>query len=258
MPKWIAFPYDSSKYRRGAAALRKLWPRLHAGDAEPWPDDAAVVTAWTHFHAGEFRRSVDAGLAAGGAGVTAANKAQSIYAHYLERDDERKLTLFLAVAERAEAQQESEPENPNAHYWQGYALGRYGQGISVVRALAEGLGAKVQRALERTIVLAPRHADAHIALGTFHAEVIDHVGRLLGRVQGADAATGVRLFRRALRLDPRSVIARLETAAGLVQLEGEKRRREATTLLRDAAAVEPLDAMERLDVEAARLRLGSA
>ncbi len=45
-----------------------------------------------------------------------------------------------------------------------YAVGRYGQGISVAKALAQGLGSKVKNALETTIKLAPKHADAHIAL----------------------------------------------------------------------------------------------
>ena len=112
-----------------------------------------------------------------------------------------------------------------------YALGRYSQGISVVKALAQGLGGKVKAALERTIALAPRHADAHIALGSFHAEVIDHVGRLIGRTQGADAATGLALYRRALKLDPASVIGRVELASGLLKIDGEKGRKEAGKLL---------------------------
>ena len=67
-----------------------------------------------------------------------------------------------------------------------YALGRYSPGISVAKALAQGLGSKVKHALETTLKLQPKHADAHIALGAFHAEVIDKVGKLLGRTQGAD------------------------------------------------------------------------
>jgi tetratricopeptide (TPR) repeat protein len=252
MAKWAAFPYDKADYSYDPGQLRKQWARLHAGDAEPWPEDDKVVAAWLAFHAGEFRKAVDTGVKAGGGGLTAANKAQCIYAHYLEKNAETKLALFLEAAERAEAQQLAEPENPNAWYWQGYALGRYGQGISVVKALAQGLGGKVRAALERTIALAPRHGDAHIALGSFHAEVIDHVGRLMGRTQGADAATGLALYRRALKLDPASTIGRLELASALLKIEGEKGRREARKLLTQAAESTPRDAMERLDVEAAR------
>ena len=255
MAKWAAFPYANAGYTYIAAELKRRWARLHAGDAEPWPAEEKVVAAWALFHAGEFRKAFDAGLKARGAGLTVANKAQCIYAHYLERNEERKLALFLDAAARAAAQQAVEPRNPNAWYWQAYALGRYGQGISVARALAEGLGGKVKRALETTIALAPRHADAHIALASFHAAVIAAVGRLLGRMQGADVATGVEMYRRALELHPTSAIARLEAARGLVQLEGWKREKEARKLLAQATASRPLDAMERLDVEAARAAL---
>ncbi|MFX7829142.1 hypothetical protein ABTK25_19695, partial [Acinetobacter baumannii] len=78
----------------------------------------------------------DAGLAAGGAGITVANKAQAIYANYLEKKEKVTLEMFLEIADRAEAQQAEEPKNANPYYWQAYALCRYGQGISVAKALA--------------------------------------------------------------------------------------------------------------------------
>jgi len=255
MAKWTAFPHDNADYVYDAAALKKKWARLHAGDAEPFPKDEKVLAAWALFHAGEFQKACEAGLKAGGAGITVANKAQAIYANYLEKSEKTKLEMFLEVAQRAEAQQAAEPKNPNAYYWQAYAIGRYGQGISVAKALAQGLGSKCKNALETAISLAPKHADAHIALGAFHAEVIDKVGKLLARTQGADTATGLKMFKEALKLNPTSAIAMIEYANGLVMLEGDKRMKEAEQLYADAAASDPLDAMERLDVEMAREEL---
>ena len=255
MAKWTSFPYDSADYARSAAQLKKDWPRLHTGDAEPLPKDDKVLAAWALFHAGEFQKAFDAGLKAGGAGITVANKAQAIYANYLEKSEKTKLAMFLEVAERAEAQQAAEPKNPNAYYWQAYAFGRYSQGISVVKALAQGLGVKVKNALETTIKLAPQHADAHIVLASFHAEVIDKVGKLLGRTQGADAATGLKLYKEALRLNPASAIGMVEYANGLVMLEGDKRMKEAEKLYAEAAACSAMDAMERLDIEMAKAEL---
>jgi tetratricopeptide (TPR) repeat protein len=235
--------------------VKKQWARLHAGDAEPLPKDAKVLEAWVLFHRGEFQKAFDAGLKAGGAGITAANKAQAIYANYVEKSEKTKLAMFQEVAERALAQQADEPKNPNAFYWQAYALGRYSQGISVAKALTQGLGSKVKGAFETTIKLAPKHADAHIGLGSFHAEVIDKVGGLLGRTQGADKATGLKMFQQALKLNPTSAIAMVEYANGLVMLEGEKKMKEAEKLYADAAACTPADAMERLDVEMAKEEL---
>ena len=255
MAKWTAFPH-AGEYTHDAASLRKLWGRLHAGDAEPLPGDARVLEAWALFHNGEFQRAAEAGLKLGPAGLNVAHKATCIYANYLEKKEKVKLDLFTEVAQRAAAQAEQEPDNVNAWYWQAYALGRYSQGISVAKALAQGLGSRVKEALEKTIRLQPAHADAHIALAAFHAEVIDKVGALIGGMTyGARRETGLSLYREALRLNPGSAIAMIEYANGLVMLEGQGQLKDATALYEKAAASEPLDAMERLDVELARAEL---
>jgi hypothetical protein len=255
MAKWTAFPHDGADYTYDTATLKKHWARLHAGDAEPLPSDAKVLAAWALFHAGEFQKATEAGLKVGGAGITVANKAQAIYANYLEKSEKTKLALFMEVAERAEAQIGADAKNANAYYFMAYALGRYSQGISIAKALAQGLGGKVKSALETAIKLAPKHADAHIALGAFHAEVIDKVGSLLGRTQGASKDAGLSMFKTAIKLNPTSAIAMVEYANGLVMLEGDKKMKEATKLYEDAAACTPMDAMERLDVEMAKAEL---
>jgi tetratricopeptide (TPR) repeat protein len=255
MASWTAFP-QLGEYQHDAASVTRDWARLHAGDAEPLPADPRVLAAWVLFHNGAFQEAAEAGLAAGGAGITVANKAACIYANYLEPKEKARLDLFLEAAQRAELQAAAEPENPNAWYWQAYALGRYSQGISVAKALAQGLGGKVKEALERTIQLQPRHADAHIGLGAFHAEVIDKVGSLIGSMTyGAKKEVGLKMFEEALRIHPRSPIGLIEYANGLVMLEGDGKLNEATRLYQQAAALQPLDAMERLDVELARSEL---
>jgi len=255
MAKWCAFPH-AGEYAFDAPQLRKHWDRLHLGDAEPWPQDPAVVDAWVLFHSGDFQQAAESGLRAGGAGITCANKAAAVYATYLEKKEKHKLELFMEVARRAQEQTQREPRNANAWYLQGYALGRYSQGISVAKALAQGLGSKVKEALETAIRLEPRHADAHIALGAFHAEVIDKVGALIGGMTyGAKKETGLQLFQDALKINPDSQIAMIEYANGLLMLEGDRKMREATRFYEQAAASKPLDAMQRLDVELARIEL---
>jgi tetratricopeptide (TPR) repeat protein len=255
MAKWTAFPHPGD-YPFDAASVRSEWARLHAGDAEPLPRDEGVLVAWALFHSGDFQQAAQAGLQAGGDGITVANKATCIYANYLEKKEKTKLDLLLEVAQRAEAQALADAKNPNAWYWQAYALGRYSQGISVARALAQGLGSKVKEALERTIKLQPKHADAYVALGAFHAEVIDKVGTLIGGMtHGANKETGLRLFQDGLKLHPGSAIGMIEYANGLVMLEGDKKMKEATKLYEQAAKSKPMDAKERLEVEMARSEL---
>ena len=256
---WTAFPHDASAYRYGPAALKAKWARLHAGDAEPLPKEASVLAAWRLFHAGDFEQAVEAGLAAvkagAPAGLTVANKAQALYATHLEPSERSRQALLLEVARRAEDRTVEDPGDPNGWYSMAYALGRYGQSISVAKALALGLGARVKGALDTTIRLAPKHADAYVALGSFHAEVIDKVGSLLGLTQGATKDAGLASYKTALKLNPTSAIAMVEYAHGMVMLEGEKRMPEATRLFEAAAACEPLDAAERLDVDMAKAEL---
>ncbi|RYX96383.1 MAG: hypothetical protein EOO28_07315 [Comamonadaceae bacterium] len=251
MGRWTAFPH-TGEFDFDAAGVRKSWARLHAGDAEPLPADAAVLAAWALFHNGEFQKAAEAGLKAGPGGITVANKATCIYATYLEKKEKTRLDLFMEVAQRAEAQAAEDSKNPSAWYWQAYALGRYSQGISVAKALAQGLGNKVKLSLEKSIKLQPHHADAHLALAAFHAEVIDKVGSLIGGMTyGAKKEAGLKLFQEAMRLNPGSAIGMIEYANGLVMLDGEKKLKDATRLYEQAAACKPADATERLDVERA-------
>ena len=253
---WAKFPYADKSNVYTQATLKKQWDRLHKGDAEPWPKDLEVIAAWIHFHSGDFKTAHDTGLAAGGAGITVANKAQAIYANYLEESDSAKLKHFEQVAERAEAQQQTEPKNANAFYWHAYALGRYAQGISIAKALAQGIGTRVKASLDTAVKLAPKHADANVALGSYHAEIIDKVGSMIGGLTyGAKKDAGLKHYETALKLNPDSAIARIEYANGLVMLEGKKALAKAEKLYAEAAECEPLDAMERLDVELAKAEL---
>jgi tetratricopeptide (TPR) repeat protein len=253
---WSKFPHPDAAYVYTPASLKKAWARLHVGDAEPFPGDAALVQAWIAFHAGDFEQAAKLGLDVGVAGYSVAHKATCIYATYLEKSEKKRIATYEEVAERCERQQIEQPGNAAGFYWHAYALGRYAQGISVVKALAQGVGAKVKHSLDSTLKLAPKHADAHIALGAYHSEIIDKVGAMIGGLTyGVKKEEGFKHFKKALELNPDSAIARIEYANALVMLDGKKKMAEAVALYEQAAACEPRDAMERLDVEAAKEEL---
>jgi len=254
--KWAAFPHPDKAYAHDAAGLRKIWARLHRGDCEPPPKDPGALDAWRHYHAGEFADAVAAGRKAGGAAINAAVKAQMIYANYLEKSEKAKLALLEEAAGWAEARRHEAPKDANAHYLYAYALGRYSQGISITTALAQGYGGKIKDALTTALKLEPKHADAHIAYGSYQAEIIDKVGGLMaGMTYGAKKDSALEHYQRALKLIPDSAIARVEYANGLIMLFGKTRMADAETLYKEAAACKPADAMERLDVELARSEL---
>ena len=254
--QWTKFPHPDKTYAYDGAALKRQWDRLHRGDGEPFPKDIAVLDAWRHYHAGEFQQAVEAGVAAGGAGTNAAIKAQSIYANYLEKAAKAKLALFEEAAGWAAERRAEAPKDANAHYLYAYALGRYGQGISVAKALAQGFGGKIRDALTTALKLAPAHAEAHTAYGAYQAEVIHKVGALVaGMTYGAKKDSALEHFQKALKLFPESPIAHIEYANGLLLLFGKDRLDEATKLYEQAAKCKPMDAMERLDVELAQSEL---
>jgi tetratricopeptide (TPR) repeat protein len=254
--KWAAFPHPDKSFVHDASGLKKCWARLHRGDCEPWPKEPGVVEAWRHYHAGEFAEAVDAGRKAGGAGINAAVKAQMIYANHLEKSEKAKLALLKEATDWADKRRGEAPKDANAHYLYAYALGRYSQSISVAKALAEGYGGKLKEALTTAIRLEPRHADAHIAYGSFQAEVIDKVGGLVaGMTYGAKKDSALEHFQKALKLNPDSAIARIEYANGLLMLFGKSRLERATELYIEASRRQPCDAMERLDIELAKSRL---
>ena len=253
---WAPFPFPDKGYQFSASSIKKSWDRLHKGDCEPFPKDAAALDAWLAYHAGDFERAFELGAAAGGAGLNAANKAICIYANYLEDDDRKKLASFGEVAARCEKQQKDDPRNANAFYLHAYALGRYAQGVSIVKALKDGIGDKVKNSLGTAIRLAPKHADAHSGLGTYHAEIIDKVGAMIGGLTyGAKKDTGVEMFEAAIKLNPDSAIAKVEMANGLILMFGKGKMKEAEALYQAAAKCAPKDAMERLDIEMAKSEL---
>jgi len=255
MPGWTPFLHTAA-FAFDADLVRKHWKRLHAGDMEPLPANDKVLAGWVLFHSGKFQRAFDAGMRLGPEGVTLANRAACTYATYLERSERSRLQLYKDAAERAAVAAASQPDTVNAHYLHAYALGRYSQGISVSKAMAQGIGHKIKASLETTIGLQPKHADAHIALGAFHAEVIDKVGMLIGfMTYGAKKDISLRMMQAGRALTPKSPVALIEHARALLILEGDSALKEANAMWEAAAAIKPRDAAEFLEVEAAKAEL---
>ncbi len=148
--------------------------------ARLFPHDAELQEAWRCFHRGDFQQAVEQADAFGLDGHAVANKATGIYATYLEDDQKRQIACFKSAIERAEQAIEEFPEDANSHYFHAFNLGRYSQSISVVKALKQGVGGKILKSLQRALELEPQHAEAHTALGMYHAEIIDKVGKLIG------------------------------------------------------------------------------
>ena len=250
MSKWMKFPHDQKAITYAGDALKKNWDALHKGDNEAYPKDAGMQEAWRQFHAGNFA------AAAAAEASTVAIKATSIYATHLESKDAARVMHYQNAMEMAVALIKSEPKNPNAYYQYAYAAGRYSQSVSVMKALKEGYGGKIKTALETTIKLDSKHADAHTAMGAYHAEILDKVGALVGKLTyGANKDAAVEHYEKAIKLNPGSPIAHIEYANGLLLLFGDKREDEAVRLYEKAAKMKAKDAMDVLDIAMANNEL---
>lgn len=251
MAKWNKFPHDQKAITYAGDALKKNWDALHKGDNEPFPKDAGLQQAWRDFHAGNFAAAVE-----GGEGSTVAIKATSIYGTHIETKEAAKVKLFQEAMDLATALIKSEPKNPNAHYQYAYAAGRYSQSISVIKALKEGYGGKIKTALETALKLDPKHADAHTAMGAYHAEIIDKVGAMIGKLTyGANKDAAIEHYEKAIKLNAASPIAHIEYANGLLMLFGDKEEDKAVKLYEKAAKMKGRDAMEVCDIEMAKNEL---
>ena len=256
MNTWNEFPYPDPSYDFSGDALQDAWEVLHDGDKEPFPAEEALQEAWRCFHRGDFQQAVEHADEVGLEGHAVANKATGIYASYLEEDKKRQVALFKSAIERAEQAIEAFPDDANAHYFHAFNLGRYSQSISVVKALKQGVGGKIHKSLERTLELQPDHAEAHTAMGMYHAEILDKVGKLIGGMTyGASEKKAVHHLHKSLQLVPRAPIAHIECGNGLYMLYGDDRLDEVSELYIKASETTPLDAMERLDVESALAEL---
>lgn len=278
--KWAEFPHDAKAFAHAGDALKKAWPALHAGDAEPWPDakraqallDAAgkaaptgvdgaalavqLQDAWRAFHYGDFKSAFDIGQGLGPIGASVATKALGIHATYLVEDEAERLKRFEQAAALAEAAIKALPGDANSHYRHAFALGRYSQGLSIVKALKQGIAGKVRTSLEAALELAPKHAEAHTAMALYHAEIIGKVGAMIGGLTyGAKAAEAEKHIKTALKLTPDSPIAHIEHANVLLLLHGDKREDEAAGEFEKAGKLPPRDAMEALDAAFAREQL---
>lgn len=253
MSKWNAFPHDNQKFGFAGGGLKKAWKQLHLGDCEPFPEDADIQQAWRLFHSGEFQQAVILADKVGLKAHAVANKATGIYATYLEDNERKQIDCFKSAITRAEKAIAAMPDDANAHYFHAFNLGRYSQSISVVKALKQGIGGKIAQSLNTTLELQPKHAEAHTAMGMYHSEIINKVGKMLGSVTyGASEKEALKHFETAIRLSPDSPIAHIEYGNGLYLLYGDKRLDEVTELYVKASEMTPRDAMDQLDIAAAQ------
>jgi hypothetical protein len=273
---WAAFPKPQKAFLYEGVALEKAWKTLHAGDGEPFPDikraeqllkaagkaapkgvsaedlAAQLQSAWRAFHAGEFEQAFQQGIALGPVGSSVAAKALGIHATYLVKNADDRLARFEQVAELGEAAVAALPKEANSHYRLAFGYGRYGQGLSIAKALKMGLAGKIKTALDTCLKLEPKHAEAHLASALWHAEIINKVGATLGGLTyGAKRKAAEEHIKTALKLAPKMPIVHSEHAQLILLLDPDDEQ-SAADAFELASELQPHDAMDFLDARFAR------
>ncbi|VAW47278.1 hypothetical protein MNBD_GAMMA02-1184 [hydrothermal vent metagenome] len=233
------------------ADLLKRWDQLHAADLAPSPS-GDLLAAWLLFHNGHY---ADAGKAAknlGSEGIPVLLRSVVAYTDYIDEDEDLTVELLEQAYLLGETHSD---DSSNNQFTTALAMGRYSQSISITKALAKGLGGKVKTLLTAVLESQPDHAEAHLAMAMYHAEIIDKVGAALGGLTyGVKAKTAHSHIDQSLELVA-NAINLIEAGNAILLLKGDKGIGEATALYQRAAEVEALDALQAMDVDFAASQL---
>ncbi|MGJ8662289.1 MAG: hypothetical protein ACSHWU_01505 [Marinicella sp.] len=231
--------------------LISSWDQLHAADQEKLPS-GAVLDAWLLFHNGYFADAANAATELAAAGVPILIRSVVAFTDYICEDEDECTDLL----EQAYIYGESYcDESSDCQFTTALAMGRYSQSISITKALTKGLGGKVKNLLTSVLKNQPNHAEAHLAMAMYHAEIIDKVGATLGGLTyGAKAKVAEKHLSQALELVP-NAINLIEAGNAVLLLQGDDGMDDATAYYEQAAAIEPLDSLQSMDVDFAASQL---
>lgn len=279
---WTPFPNPDPAFDYAGERLREAWPRLHAGDREPFPDvadvaellasearlgdiapgtDAGKIAAelqdvWRAFHRGEFRDAFERGMRIGPLGHAVAITADGVQAFFLEDRDATRLARYQSLARRASDAIDLLPLQAGSHYRYAWALGLLARMLPAMQVLADGIGSKLHAALDAALELDADHAEAHTALGLYFAEAVNKLGTTLAKMTlRVDPAAAEAHLRTAIRLTPDAPNAWIGLGIGLGLLSPDARIDERRAALGKVAAMEPLDARQALEIAYAKRKL---
>ena len=207
----------------------------------------SMEDAETAYTEGRFLEAVEIAEALGTAdGYALATKSLAVYGYYLAPEEEKQ-ALFQRAMELGDMAIQADPANPETHYQSAHALGRYSQTIGAMTALRRGYGGRIRDFLEATLARDSLHAEAHLALAGWHADVVDRAGRMVARITyGANRGESNTHFERAMELRPDSRIVMLEYALRLPLLTGREGRELQRDMMQRASELPLGDAYDRL------------
>ena len=212
-----------------------------------------LETAKTLYAKGDFKSAVQIAEDIQTAnGQAFAAKANNTYAQ--TQADNKQESIYIQSEKYARKAILLDTKNPEAYFELARALGRLSQLRGVVAALAQGLGTQIRESLENALQYDPQHAPSMVGFGIWHAEI---VSKGVGWLYGATAEAAIFYFERAIKLEPKMIIHKVEYARGLLLLDKKKYFDKAIDLLEEAIKLKPEDAAEQLDLTRAKADLAT-
>ena len=209
--------------------------------------------AQSQYAKGDFAGAVQSAVALNSSdGFALAAKSNSIFAS--TQADNKQEVIYAQSEKYARSAVSLDANNSDGYFEAARAIGRLSQLRGVMAALTQGLGGQIKELLDKALKLDPQFANALVALGLWHTEI---AAKGVAFLYGADPVKGLAAFTRAVKLEPKVIIHRVEFARGLTLIDAGKNKDEAIAQLEVAVTLAPKDAAEKLDLERAKRDLAA-
>lgn len=203
----------------------------------------SIDEARTAFEDGRFLEAADLAEAIGTSeGYALAAQSLAVYGHHVATEEDRNGILERAIEYGKEAVR-TDSTNSEAYFQSAHAVGRYAQSVGKLTAFRRGLAGRARDLLETALTISPDFAEAHMAIGGWHADIA-RAGRVARFLYKGNRENAVIHYERALELEPDSKVVLLEYALRLPDLDREDGRKRARKMLSRAAELPTRDAYE--------------
>ena len=292
--QWRAPPVDKDAYTLTFDEMREQWDHLMRGLRIPYPSpeylekryrrfphllhemhhqdhdweqhSLNVLEVWHAFFRGDFQRARELGIHYGGYAQVPGVFAQILHAVYVaETRTEMKMHLRDAMDRIRHygtsfpflsREEEFRDDYVMMRLGLAYAVGRLAEDEPVATTLRVGYVPMMLNASVDLLAVAPEHPVALALDAGFDAHVIRRLGQGLGRVTfGARPISAREHFEQALEIVDDMAVLHYEYANSLLYIDSDAHVDQALKHLDKAVSLEPLFAMEQLDILHAEKRL---
>ena len=206
-----------------------------------------IEAARTAFADGRFIEAAELAEALGTSeGYALTAESLAIHGYYIAPEDEQP-ALFERAMLAAEEAIRLDPANPEAYFQSAHAIGRNAQIVGFMEAINKGYARRIRAAIEGALRLDPELSGAHLTLASWHAEIVNKVGRIVaGVTYRASRRDALEHYEKTLELEPDEIGVFLEYANGLLLLNRNRNRDQARDLLSRGIEIQPKDAYDRI------------